>query len=188
MKVDALRGVAAGMMLLAGVTLIGCASGMAAAEEPEVPACEVEVSSCVLAPELEPVAVEEPEPEPEVWYEEEYYEEEVYYYEPEEVYYEPEPVDDGSVPNLKRDGRVYADGSEWTWYSENALPGGGLTDLNENGRTVNDGGYVTDGDGYIAIASPDESVPIGTEIDTPWGPGKIYDYNDGGSYDVYTSW
>lgn len=140
-------------------------------------------------PEVEPIAAmaPEPEPEPEVYYEEEYYEEEVYYYEP-EVYYEPEPMDDGSVPNLKRDGRVYADESEWTWYSQNALPGGGLTDLNSNGRTVSDEGYVVDGDGYIAIASPDESLPIGTEIDTPWGPGRIYDYNDGSSYDVYTDW
>ena len=140
-------------------------------------------------PEMEPIAVMAPEPEPEseVYYEEAYYEEEAYYYEP-EVYYEPEPVDDGSVPNLKRDGRVYADGSEWTWYSQNTLPGNGLTDLNSNGRTVSDEGYVVDGDGYIAIASPDESLPIGTEIDTPWGPGRIYDYNDGSSYDVYTDW
>ena len=159
--------------------LAGCSQ-----PEPQQPE-ELEVTKVEMAP----VVVEpEPEPEPEVYYEEEYYyEEEAYYYEP-EVYYEPEPVDDGSVPNLKRDGRVYSDGSEWTWYSQNALPGNGLTDLNSNGRTVSDEGYVVDGDGYIAIASPDESLPIGTEIDTPWGPGRIYDYNDGSSYDVYTDW
>lgn len=150
--------------------------------EPQQPE-ELEVTEVKMVP-----VIVEHEPEPEVSYEEEYYyEEEVYYYEP-EVYYEPEPMDDGSVPNLKRDGRVYADGSEWTWYSQNALPGGGLTDLNSSGRTVSDEGYVVDGDGYIAIASPDESLPIGTEIDTPWGPGRIYDYNDGSSYDVYTDW
>jgi len=173
-KIIAAAAIAAVLLMLAG-----CSQ-----PEPQQPE-ELEVTEVKMVP----VIVEyEPEPEPEVSYEEEYYyEEEVYYYEP-EVYYEPEPVDDGSVPNLKRDGRVYADGSEWTWYSQNVLPGNGLTDLNSNGRAVSDEGYVVDGDGYIAIASPDESLPIGTEIDTPWGPGRIYDYNDGSSYDVYTDW
>lgn len=173
-KIIAAAAIAATLLMLAG-----CSQ-----PEPQQPE-ELEVTKVEMAP----VVVEpEPEPEPEIYYEEEYYEEEAYYYEPEEVYYEPEPVDDGSVPNLKRDGRVYADGSEWTWYSQNTLPGNGLTDLNNNGRTVSDEGYVVDGDGYIAIASPDESLPIGTEIDTPWGPGRIYDYNDGSSYDVYANW
>lgn len=152
-------------------------------------------------PEAEPVAVMQPveivpeeeaveapvsEPEP-IW-------------EPEAVWYDSEPEPDysepytaiesaeGGAPDLKTMGRVYADGAEWTWYSERALPGGGLDELNSSGRTVNDGGYVTDGDGYIAIASPDESIPVGTEVDTPWGPGRVYDYNPGDSWDVYTSW
>ena len=116
------------------------------------------------------------------------------YVEPDWETYEPEPY---SVPegvewsgdvDLRIAGVVNDGGNTYTWYSENVLPGNGLDELNANGRTVDDRGFVVDGEGYIAIASPDESVPIGTEVDTPWGPGRVYDYNDGGSYDVYTSW
>ena len=76
----------------------------------------------------------------------------------------------------------------WTWYSENVLPGDGLTALNENGRTVDGNGYVVDGDGYIALASPDWDEPIGTVVETPFGVGKVYDYCGTEAYDVYVSW
>ena len=82
---------------------------------------------------------------------------------------------------------VVEDGNHfYTWYSERVLPGGGLTELNENGRH-SEGGFVKDGDGYIAIASCDYEK--GTVIDTPWGAAKVYDtgYLQPGQIDVYTS-
>ena len=82
---------------------------------------------------------------------------------------------------------VVEDGERfYTWYSERVLPGGGLTELNENGRH-SEGGFVKDGDGYIAVASCD--YPKGTVIETPWGQAKVYDtgYLQPGQVDVYTS-
>ena len=82
---------------------------------------------------------------------------------------------------------VVEDGDHfYTWYSERVLPGGGLTDLNENGRH-SEGGFVKDGDGYIAVASCDYEK--GTVIDTPFGQAKVYDtgYLQPGQIDVYTS-
>lgn len=132
----------------------------------------------------EPEAVEGYESEPEPSYDPEWYEPE-----PEADYWEPEPyVANESAPDLRSMGVVESGGETYTWYSENVLPGNGLHDLNGNGRTTNDEGFVTDGDGYIAIASPDESIPIGTEVDTPWGAARVYDYNPGESWDVYTGW
>ena len=140
-------------------------------------------------PEPEAVDAYESEPEPSYdpeWYEPEY---EAEWYEP-EPYSEPELVytSEGETPDLYTMG-VVSDGERtYTWYSSRTLPGGGLHDLNANGRTTNDEGFVTDGEGYIAIASPDESISIGTVIDTPWGQSKVYDYNPGDSWDVYTCW
>lgn len=147
-------------------------------------------------PDIEPVTnmspveivTEEPPAEPSepVWEEEPVcYDYEPAWEEP-EPYVEPEPSD--GMPDLRSMGVVESGGETFTWYSENVLPGNGLTDLNSNGRTTNDEGFVTDGDGYIAIASPDESIPIGTEVDTPWGTARVYDYNPGDSWDVYTGW
>ena len=82
---------------------------------------------------------------------------------------------------------VVDDGTHfYTWYSERVLPGGGLTELNENGRH-SEGGFVKDGDGYIAVASCD--YPKGTVIDTPFGAAKVYDtgYLAEGQVDVYVS-
>lgn len=130
----------------------------------------------VEAPEIEPEPIWEPEP--------------VYgYAEPEPDYIEPyTAIGSAGAPDLRTMGRVYDGENEWTWYSERALPGGGLDELNANGRTVNEGGYVVDADGYIAVASPWGEDAIGTVVETPWGPGKVYDANEGGSYDVYTNW
>ncbi len=176
-KIIATAAIAAMLLMLAG-----CSQ-----PEPQQPE-ELEVTEVKMVPvvvEHEP----EPEPEPEISYEEE-----VYYYEEEEdwsYYEEPSYHEDyegsGGI-DLRSMGVVEDGGTTYTWYSENVLPGNGLHDLNNNGRTTNDEGFVVDGDGYIAIAAPDESIPIGTEVDTPWGAAKVYDYNDGYSYDVYTSW
>ena len=82
---------------------------------------------------------------------------------------------------------VVEDGEHfYTWYSERVLPGGGLTELNENGRHT-EGGFVKDGDGYIAVASCDYEK--GTVLETPFGAAKVYDtgYLQPGQVDVYTS-
>lgn len=84
-------------------------------------------------------------------------------------------------------GVIYGDdGTKYTWYSQNVLPGGGLTELNENGRTVDERGFVVDGDGYIAISSSDYEQ--GSIVDTPFGQAKVYDTGcDSGVIDVYTN-
>lgn len=89
-------------------------------------------------------------------------------------------------------GVINNENGKFTWYSQRDMPGGGLTELNENGRTVNDQGFVVDGDGYIAVALPDQEVgnyEKGDVVDTPFGPGKVYDRNLGGtSWDIYTDY
>lgn len=88
--------------------------------------------------------------------------------------------------DFKSAGVVYGDdGTRYTWYSQNVLPGGGLHELNANGRHVNDNGYICDADGYIAVASSDHEM--GTVINTPFGEAKVYDTGcDSGTVDVYT--
>lgn len=83
-------------------------------------------------------------------------------------------------------GVVSDESHTYTWYSERVLPGGGLDDLNSNGRHSEDG-FVKDGDGYIAVASCDYEK--GTVIGTPFGQAKVYDtgYLAPGQIDVYTS-
>ena len=120
----------------------------------------------------------EPEPEPAV----EYYE--PIYYEP--AYWQSVDTADGiSASEFQWLGVVEEDGVRYTWYSQNVLPGGGLTELNANGRHV-EGGYVVDGDGYIAVASSDYEK--GTVIETPFGTAKVYDTGcASGTIDVYTN-
>lgn len=105
----------------------------------------------------------------------------------EPTYYAPYDASDGiSAAEFQWMG-VVDDGEHfYTWYSERVLPGGGLTELNENGRHT-EGGFVVDGDGYIAVASCD--YENGTVIDTPFGAAKVYDtgYLQPGQIDVYTS-
>ena len=104
-------------------------------------------------------------------------------YSSEQVYSEDNPYSG----NFKSDGVVYSDGTRYTWYSQNVLPGGGLTELNNNGRHVDDNGFVCDGDGYIAVASNDYAQ--GTVVDTPFGKGKVYDSGcDSGTIDIYTNY
>lgn len=162
------------------------ANETAAAEEQEAFSLEVSdvpISKAVLSarayeagklpiPEIPPVDI------PEAEYAEEYYEP-VYY---EETYYE--PAYSGGT-DLQTDGVVYGDdGTRYTWYSQNVLPGGGL-DI--PGRSVSEEGYVTDGDGNIAVASSDYAY--GTELETPWGSAIVYDTGcASGTVDVYTAW
>lgn len=88
---------------------------------------------------------------------------------------------------FKSAGVYWYNGVKYTWYSQRTLPGGGLTALNNNGRTVNSDGFVTDGDGYLACASSDYS--IGTVLETPFGTAKVYDSGcASGIIDMYTDW
>ena len=128
----------------------------------------------------------------EEWYWEPQWQEPVvttYYDEPNDFFGQQSVVsqDDGITAQEFQWLGVVSDGDRmYTWYSENVLPGGGLADLNENGRH-SDGGFVKDGDGYIAVASCDYEK--GTVIDTPFGQAKVYDtgYPAPGQVDVYTS-
>lgn len=86
-----------------------------------------------------------------------------------------------SLSQFMFDGVVYSGGYKFTYYSQNVLPGGGLS---IPGRHVNADGFVSDGDGYIVLAG---SAPLGTVYDTPFGyKGKIYDRGTYGNHlDVY---
>lgn len=118
----------------------------------------------------------------------EYLEEEtsIYHDETEQTtaYYD---VIDGYSPEftpeyLKEWGAVVDGGVKYTWYSQKVLPGGGL-DI--PGRHVDENGYVVDGEGRIAVASSD--LPIGTEVDTPFGDAVVYDTGcSSGIVDIYT--
>ena len=77
---------------------------------------------------------------------------------------------------------------DYTWYSQRALPGEGLS---IPGRHVNEDGFVCDGDGRICVAI--DGMDYGTEVDTPFGKAVVYDHvsPDGsrtGLIDVYTDW
>lgn len=85
--------------------------------------------------------------------------------------------------NLKSAGVVNWGGYRFTWYSQNILPGGGLS---IPGRYVNGDGFVCDGDGYIVAAT---AFGRGTVGDSPWGAWKSYDTGvSGNTVDLYTSW
>lgn len=89
-----------------------------------------------------------------------------------------------SPSEFRTQGVIYANGIQYTWYSEKVLPGGGL---NIPGRHVDGNGYVCDGDGYICVASCDYAQ--GTVLSTPFGPAKVYDVcPTSGIVDVYVSW
>ena len=99
----------------------------------------------------------------------------------------PEPVvtESYASTDLMYAGVINWGGWRWTWYSQQVLPGGGLS---IPGRHVDASGYVCDGDGYICLASGSHSK--GTVLDTPMGrAGKVYDYcATGGTIDIYTNW
>ena len=168
------------------------ANETAAAEEQEAFSLEVSdvpINKAVLSarayeagklpiPEIPPVDIQEAE------YVDEYYEPVYEWGYEEPVYYSYTPSYSGGT-DLQTDGVVYGDdGTRYTWYSQNVLPGGGL-DI--PGRSVSEEGYVTDGDGRIAVASSD--YVYGTELETPWGDAVVYDTGcASGTVDVYTDW
>lgn len=103
---------------------------------------------------------------------------------------EPEPIPQGSPLlygpyDFMSMGVLNWGGYRWTWYSQRVLPGNGLS---IPGRHVDENGYVSDGEGYICLASSD--LPYGTVVDTPFGkPGRVYDCGcASGTLDVYVNW
>lgn len=140
----------------------------------------------------------EPEPDADIlegeWLEEEPDDE---YVEPVEGGDEEDEEEDGenagasayySGDEFKFKGRVVDGDHEYTWYSEDVLPGEGL-DI--PGRHVDDEGYVRDGDGNLCVAS--NGYSYGTVIDVPFGDGTAVVYDcceDEGDelIDVYVSW
>lgn len=146
------------------------------------------------APE-EPVDIPEDEPEAEeeeIWDEIETIEEELV---GEPVVYTEEVYDEGSdiytdssavgAEDFQTAGVVYDEsGTRYTWYSEQVLPGGGL-DI--PGRYTDEEGFVRDEAGNIAVASSDHEK--GTAVDTPFGPGVVYDTGcASGTVDIYVGW
>lgn len=133
--------------------------------------------------EYEAEALAQAEAAAQVWFDYEY---------PEIAYYGTVEAQGTPIPSnntdLRTAGVIYGeDGTRYTWYSQNVLPGGGLTELNSNGRTVDGNGYVVDADGYIAVASGEHEK--GTVLETPFGEAKVYDYCETpGTVDVYTAW
>ena len=144
--------------------------------------CTIMLAAALDAAACVDAMAEEPDPEPAVECYEEWYE--PTYYAP--AYWQSVDTSDGiSASEFQFLGVVEDDGVRYTWYSQNVLPGGGLDELNANGRHV-EGGYVVDGDGYIAVASSDYEK--GTVIDTPFGEAKVYDTGcASGTIDVYTN-
>ena len=90
---------------------------------------------------------------------------------------------DYSTSGFKSQGVIYHNGTTYTWYSQNVLPGGGL---NIPGRHVGSDDLIYDGNGYICVASNDHGY--GTVVDTPFGAGKVYDSGcASGTIDIYTN-
>lgn len=89
-----------------------------------------------------------------------------------------------SADQLRLLGEIYEGGWRWTWYSQNVLPGGGLT---IPGRHVDENGYVCDENDRICLAS--EDLAYGTVVSTPFGKeGCVYDCGcDYGTLDVYVN-
>ena len=178
-----MRKIAMAAAAAAALALAAC-SPQRAAQEP--PAWEVDDRPAPFELEVEPVAFEVDWPQQEA---------DEGWAEPEGGWAEPpaweaasaEPAPSGGT-DLQRDGVVYGgDGTRYTWYSEAVLPGGGLTELNANGRWTDADGYVRDGDGNLAVASSDYAK--GTALDTPWGPAVVYDTGcPSGTVDVYVGW
>jgi hypothetical protein len=93
-----------------------------------------------------------------------------------------------TADEFRFDGRVYEGDLEYTWYSEQVLPGGGL-DI--PGRHVDEDGYIRDGDGNLCCASSGYSY--GEKIEVPFGDGTavVYDTTEDEAdnlIDMYVSW
>lgn len=91
--------------------------------------------------------------------------------------------DSGYTHPFKSQGTTDDGTYNYTWYSQRELPGGGL-DI--PGRHVDEDGFIRDENGNLCIASSNHAK--GTEIDTPYGKGVVYDYCPSDNLDIYTDW
>ena len=91
--------------------------------------------------------------------------------------------DSGYTHPFRSQGTTSDGTYKYTWYSQRALPGGGL---NIPGRHVDEDGFVRDESGNLCIESRD--LDNGTEVDTPFGKAVVYDYCPNGNLDIYTDW
>ena len=150
----------------------------------------VEPMNLVAAPLAETAVKNMPEPEPEVEFVEEYVEETYEAPQAEEQAEEKSPAGNPdasydeyyTADQLRFLGVIYAGGWRWTWYSQNVLPGGGLT---IPGRHVDENGFICDENDRICLAS--EDLAYGTVVSTPFGKeGCVYDCGcANGTLDVY---
>lgn len=107
----------------------------------------------------------------------------------EEVYEESSDIYAGSpavgAEDFQTAGIVYdEEGTRYTWYSEQVLPGGGL-DI--PGRYTDEEGFVRDENGNIVVASSDHEK--GASVNTPFGSGVVYDTGcASGTVDIYVGW
>ena len=104
------------------------------------------------------------------------------------AYTDPAAYTSGYDHPFRSQGRANDGTYNYTWYSQRVLPGEGLSIPD---RHVNEDGFVVDGDGNLCVAL--DNVPMGTEIDTPFGKAKVYDRvspdgSSGGVIDIYTDW
>jgi len=99
--------------------------------------------------------------------------------------YAPYQTQEPDGASLRFDGVQYSDdGTRYTWYSQNVLPGGGL-DI--PGRGVDENGFVVDSYGNLCVASSDHEK--GTVLETPYGMAVVYDTGCAtGTVDMYTNW
>lgn len=82
-------------------------------------------------------------------------------------------------------GVIKENGWKYTWYSQNELPGGGLT---IPGRHVGSDNLIHDEDGYIVVAANQKDLTSGDTVETPFGTGKVYDTGcSEGTIDIYTN-
>lgn len=82
-------------------------------------------------------------------------------------------------------GVIRENGWKYTWYSQNTLPGGGLS---IPGRHVGSDNLIHDEDGYIVVAANKKDLKSGDTVETPFGTGKVYDTGCGkGTIDIYTN-
>ena len=99
-----------------------------------------------------------------------------------------EPTSSGSTSsggysgNFESQGVVYNGGTRYTWYSSNAA-----YHYRTGEWSAGSDGFYRDKNGYLVVASSDYSQ--GTTVNTPWGPGKVYDSGcASGTIDMYTNY
>lgn len=89
-------------------------------------------------------------------------------------------------PLNAQDGVMWYGGHKETYYSENVLPGPGLSIPD---RHHGEDGTIRDADGYICVAADYSFLPYGSIVVTSLGPGKVYDTGCAwGTIDIYTCW